>query len=478
MPESDDSILQRLREIVGDAGVLAGEADRQVFAYDGTPLLHRPPLCAVAPTAPAQVGDVLTAANELGFGVVARGSGTGLAGGAVPFDPDEAGGRPCVVILFPKWNEIEEIDEENLTAWVQPGVITQTLHQAVEARGLFYPPDPGSQRVCTIGGNVAMNSGGLRGLKYGVTGDYVMGIEGYLPTGEFFRVGGKNVKDVAGYDLKRLLVGSEGTLGVFTRILVRLVPAPRTSRTLLAAFSRAVDGAATVRAIIAQKIIPATLEFVDNTTLRCVEDYAHVGLPLDAESLLLMETDGHPAQVEEEAEIMLRTAREHGATSVEVAETAAEADRLKTARRMAFTALARLRPTTLLEDITVPRSELPGMVEEVARIAKRNDILVGTFGHAGDGNLHPTILCDERDSAEMARVDRALDELFEAAVARGGTVTGEHGVGLAKRPYFNRLSVPGTLELTRRVRDAVDPNGVLNPSKILPPTVRSETLVV
>jgi glycolate oxidase len=311
-----------------------------------------------------------------------------------------------------------------------------------------------------------------------VTGDYVMGIDGYLATGEFFRVGGKNVKDVAGYDLKRLLVGSEGTLGVFTRILVKLVPKPRTSRTILAAYARAVDGAATVRAIIAAKIIPATLEFVDNMTLRCVEDYAHVGLPLDAESLLLMETDGHPGQVEEEAEVMLRIARENGATSIEVAETVEDADRLKSARRMAFSALARLRPTTLLEDITVPRSELPGMVEEVQRIAGRNDIMIGTFGHAGDGNLHPTILCDERDSAEMARVDRALDELFEAAVNRGGTVTGEHGVGLAKRPYFNRLTVSGTLELTRRVRNAVDPNGVLNPGKMLLPAVRSESLVV
>jgi glycolate oxidase len=286
------------------------------------------------------------------------------------------------------------------------------------------------------------------------------------------------VKDVAGYDLKRLLVGSEGTLAVFTRILVKLVPKPRSSRTLLAAFSRAVDGAATVHAIIAEKIIPATLEFVDNITLRCVEDYAHVGLPLDAESLILMETDGHPAQVEEEAAAMLRIAQEHGATSIEVAEAGADADRLKTARRMAFSALARLRPTTLLEDITVPRSELPEMVEEVRRIAERNNIMVGVFGHAGDGNLHPTILCDERDAAEMARVDRALDELFEAAVRRGGTVTGEHGVGLAKRPYFNRLTVSGTLELTRRVRNAVDPNGVLNPGKVLVPTVRSETLVV
>ncbi|MDX1532030.1 MAG: FAD-linked oxidase C-terminal domain-containing protein [Rhodothermales bacterium] len=467
-----DAVLQRLREIVGPERVKSEPADLQLYAYDATPLLHQPPLAAVAPPDAEAVQALLEAANELGFGVVPRGAGTGLAGASVP--PD----RDSVVLLFPQWNRILEIDEENLTAWVEPGVVTQRLHEAVEARGLFYPPDPGSMKICTVGGNVAQNSGGLRGLKYGVTGDYVMGIEGVLPTGEAFRTGGKCVKDVAGYDLKRLLVGSEGTLGVFTKLLLKLIPKPRATRTLLAVYPRAVDAAATVSAIIAARIIPATLEFVDRVTINCVEDYAQVGLPRTAESLLLMETDGHPAQVEEEAEAMARIARAHGAAEVEVAETAADADRLKTARRMAFTALARRKPTTILEDVTVPRSALPDMVEAVQQIAAEHDLLVGTFGHAGDGNLHPTILCDERDAAEMARVHAAMDRIFEAAVARGGTITGEHGVGLAKRPFFERLTVPGTLELTRRVRRAVDPNGVLNPGKVLTPAVRSETLVV
>lgn len=470
------ALLDRLKEVVGADRVKTSAAERELVAYDATPLLHQWPTAVVIPRSPEDVQALLVAANEDGFGLVARGAGTGLAGSAVPFD-SEAVGKPCVVVAFPSWSRIAEIDEENLTAWVEPGVVTQKLHAAVEARGLFYPPDPGSMRVCTVGGNVAQNAGGLRGLKYGVTGDYVMGIEGFLPTGEFFRVGGKNVKDVAGYDLKRLLVGSEGTLGVFTRLLVKLLPRPRATRTLLAAFPRAVDAAATVRAIIGEKIIPATLEFVDRVTLNCVEDFSRVGLPRAAESLLLMETDGHPAAVADEADAMARIAREHGG-EVELAESDADAERLKTARRMAFSALARLKPTTILEDVTVPRSELPGMVEEVQRIAQKNGLLVGTFGHAGDGNLHPTILCDERDAAEMQRVHRALDALFEAAVARGGTITGEHGVGLAKRPFFERLTPPGTLDLTRRVRAAVDPNGVLNPGKILAPTVRTETLIV
>ncbi|HYE96168.1 MAG TPA: FAD-linked oxidase C-terminal domain-containing protein [Rubricoccaceae bacterium] len=463
--------LDRLRALLGDDRVLASEADRELYAYDATPLLHQRPAAAVLPADAEQVQAVIELANEEGFGLVPRGAGTGLSGASVPADKD------AVVLLFPHWNRLIEVDEENLTAWVEPGLNTLAFATAVEARGLFYPPDPGSMKVCTLGGNVAQNAGGLRGLKYGVTGDYVMGIEGFLPTGEPLRVGGKNVKDVAGYDLKRLLVGSEGTLGVFTRLLLRLIPQPRARRTLLAAYPRAVDAAATVKAIIGEKIIPATLEFVDRVTLNCVEDYAHVGLPRDAESLLLMETDGHPAVVEEEATAMARIAQAHGG-QVEVAASEADAERLKTARRMAFTALARLRPTTILEDVTVPRSELPAMVEDVRRIATDYGLLVGTFGHAGDGNLHPTILCDERDPEEMHRVEQALDVLFEAAVARGGTITGEHGVGLAKRPFFERLTASGTLELTRRVRAAVDPNGVLNPGKILAPPVRTESLVV
>jgi glycolate oxidase len=468
----DDAILSRLRQILGPERVLDRPADRQLYAYDATPLLHQPPLAAVEPPDAAAVGKVIELANEMGFGLVPRGAGTGLSGASVPTDQHQ------VVLLFPKWNRILEIDEENLTAWVEPGVVTQQLHSEVEARGLFYPPDPGSMKICTIGGNVAQNSGGLRGLKYGVTGDYVMGIEGFLPTGEPFSTGGKNVKDVAGYDLRRLLVGSEGTLAVFTRVLLRLVPRPRARRTLLAIFSRQVDAAATVRGIIAARIIPATLEFLDRVTINCVEDYANIGLPRTAESLLLMETDGHPVVVEEEAAAMADIARRHGAVSVELAETDADAERLKTARRTAFSALARVKPTTILEDVTVPRSELPGMVEAVQEIASRHGVMIGTFGHAGDGNLHPTILCDERDAEEMTRVERAMDDIFEAAVSRGGTITGEHGVGIAKRPFFERHASAGSLELMRRMRGAIDPNGILNPGKVLTPTVRSESLVV
>ena len=465
------ALAAALRQLLGPDAVRDRPAELELYAYDATPLLHQPPAAVVAPRTPDDVQRLVAWANAEGVGLVPRGAGTGLSGASVPADKD------CVVVLFPSWNRLLEVDEENLTATVEPGHNTLAFAEAVAQRGLFYPPDPGSMKVCTLGGNVAQNAGGLRGLKYGVTGDYVMGIEGVLATGEPFRVGGKNVKDVAGYDLKRLLVGSEGTLAVFTRLLLRLIPPPAATRTLLAAFPRAVDAAATVSAIIAERVIPCTLEFVDRTTLHCVEDYARVGLPRDAESLLLMETDGHPAAVADEAEAMARIAAAHGGR-VEVARSEADAERLKTARRMAFSALARLRPTTILEDVTVPRSALPGMVEEVQRIAAAHGLLVGTFGHAGDGNLHPTILCDERDADEMRRVHDALDALFEAAVARGGTITGEHGVGLAKRPFFERHASAGALALTRRVRAAVDPRGILNPGKILTPSVHTESLAV
>ncbi|MCS7081653.1 MAG: FAD-binding protein [Bacteroidetes bacterium] len=456
-----------LREQLGAERVLDQPEVRAAYAYDGTPLLRAMPLAVVRPQDVEQVQTVLRLANELGFGVVPRGSGTGLSGGAVP-------SKHSVVLLFPEWNRIEALDTANATVWVQPGVITAHLHATVEAAGWFYPPDPGSMRISTIGGNVAENAGGLRGLKYGVTKHYVLAIEGVLPTGEWFRAGSQCVKDVAGYNLTDLLVGSEGTLAVFTRILLRLIPKPPASEVLLAVFDRQVAAAEAVAAILERRIVPAMLEFLDRVTVRCVEDYAHVGLPQEAEALLLIELDGHPAQVQEEAELVEGICRACEASLLCRAASQEQAEALKTARRAAFSALARLKPTAILEDVTVPRSELPGMVGAIQEIAARYELTIGTFGHAGDGNLHPTILADARDPQEMARVERALEEIFEAAVRRSGTITGEHGVGLAKKPFLERLSPSGTLELMRRLRKAIDPNEVLNPGKIISLAPRCE----
>ena len=459
--------LQALRAILGPQGVLTEPEDRLCYSYDATAMMKSTPAAVLIPESSEQIASVITFANHVGLPIITRGSGTGLSGGSVPL-------KEGIVVSTLRLNRILEIDEENLTATVEPGVITADLHQAVEARGLFYPPDPGSMKVCTLGGNVAENAGGLRGLKYGVTRDYVMGLEVVLPSGEVMWTGGKCPKDVAGYDLRQILVGSEGTLGVFTKILVKLVPKPALKKTLLAVFPSMEAAAATVAAVIAAKIIPATLEFLDQTTIRCVEDFAGIGLPLEAGAILLMESDGHPAAAADEAETMRSLALEQGASSVQVAKDEQEAQRLSSARRMAFPALARMRPTTVLEDVSVPRSRLVEMVSKVREIAKRENLMIGTFGHAGDGNLHPTILLDERDPDEVARMHRGFEAIVEAALELGGTLTGEHGVGLLKRDFLERYFPQAAVDMMRKFRLSMDPNQIMNPGKMFHPAPRRE----
>lgn len=461
------SHLDELAAIVGEKGVLVGYEDLLSFSYDATAMMQAIPAAVVIPNSSDEIARVVAFANEAKIQLVTRGSGTGLSGGSVPL-------QHSVVLSTLKLNRVLEVDQENLTATVEPGVITAQLHKIVEELGLFYPPDPGSMKICTIGGNVAENSGGLRGLKYGVTRDYVMGLEVVLPTGEVMWTGSKCPKDVAGYDLRHILIGSEGTLGVFTKILVKLVPKPKAKRTLMAAFSSMEAAAATVSEIIAAKIIPATLEFLDKTTIACVEEYAHIGLPTDAGAILLMESDGHPVVASEEAETMDRLARASGATYVRVAASDEEAVELATARRMALPALARMRPTIMLEDISVPRSRLVEMVRRVGEIAKKEDLTIGTFGHAGDGNLHPTIMLDERDAEEVARMHRGFGAIVEAALELGGTLTGEHGTGLLKRDFLEKYFPKEAIEMMRRFRASMDPNGILNPGKMFTHAPRRE----
>jgi glycolate oxidase len=306
----------------------------------------------------------------------------------------------------------------------------------------------------------------LRGLKYGVTRNYVMGMEVALPTGELMWTGNKCVKDVAGYSLKDLFIGSEGTLGIITKVLLRLIPKPAAKRTMVATFARMDQAAEAVSAIIAAQIIPCTLEFLDRMTIHCVEDYAKIGLPLDCDALLLMETDGHPAVVADEAARMEKCCRERGCLEVRLAKDEAEADQLAGARRSAFSALARVAPTTILEDATVPRSELAGMIRFVQAIAAKYQLKIGTFGHMGDGNLHPTFLTDERNSDEMHRVEEAFKEIFDEAVRLGGTITGEHGVGLAKKSFLPKFLGDAQTRVMRELRKVLDPNGILNPGKM------------
>lgn len=455
----DSSVLARLREIVGADHVLTAREDLIPYSFDGTAALQQMPGAVVLARRREDVVAILRLANETRTPVVTRGSGTGLSGGSLP-------SPGCLVLCLVKLDRIIEVDTANLTLLAESGVTTVAIADAAAAAGLFYPPDPGSMKISTIGGNVAENSGGLRGLKYGITRNYVMGLEVVLPDGEVLWTGNKCVKDVAGYSLRDLFVGSEGTLGVITRVLLKLLPKPAAKRTLVATFDQMDRAAQTVSDIIAAKIIPCTLEFLDRTTIRCVEDFAKVGLPLDCEALLLMEADGHPAAVAEEAERMEALARANGALEVRIARDEAEANRLAAARRSAFSALARVAPTTILEDATVPRSELARMIRFVDQVAKKHGLRIGTFGHMGDGNLHPTFLTDERNHAEMERVHLAFREIFDEAIRLGGTITGEHGIGVAKREFLPKFAGDASMRVMRELRRALDPNGILNPGKM------------
>ncbi|HXW06482.1 MAG TPA: FAD-linked oxidase C-terminal domain-containing protein [Vicinamibacterales bacterium] len=454
-----EPLLDALRGIVGVESVLSEKEDLVPYSFDGTATLRAWPGAVLFPEATAQVAACVTLAARDKVPIVTRGSGTGLSGGSVPVPG-------CLVLCLARMNAILRVDPRNLTLRAQPGAVTQRIDEAAAAHGLFYPPDPGSQRISTIGGNVAENSGGLRGLKYGVTRDYVMGLEVVLADGRVVRLGSECVKDVAGYSLKDLFVGSEGTLGIITEVLLKLVPRPAARRTMLALYDSIADAAETVSAIVAARIIPCTLEFLDRTTASCVEEYARVGLPTDCEAVLLMETDGHPAAVEDEARQMEAIARAHRARDVRAARDDAEAGQLASARRNAFSALARRRPTTILEDVTVPRTELARMVSFIAETAAALNLQIGTFGHMGDGNLHPTFLTDERDADEMERVHRALDAIMTRALEVGGTITGEHGVGLAKKSWLRQQAGTAGLDLMRQVKTALDPQGLLNPGKI------------
>jgi len=453
------SIFGQLASILPADRILSGAEDLIPYSFDGTATLSRRPVAVVLANTTDEVSRLLRWANETRTPIIARGSGTGLAGGSVP-------SVGSVIMCLSRFDKVLELDRRNLTMMVEPGVTTQTIFEQADAAGLLYPPDPGSMKISTIGGNVANNSGGLRGLKYGVTKDYVMGFEIVLPNGDVVWIGNKCVKDVAGYSLREVFIGSEGTLGVFTKILLCLLPKPAAKKTLLAVYAKMEQAAETVSAIIAHPIIPCTLEFLDRTTINCVEDFAKVGLPREAEAVLLMETDGHPAVIAEEAEIMAQLARKNGALEVRVAATTEDSLRLATARRSAFAALARVAPTTILEDVTVPRSELAGMVAFIQGLAQRHNLRIGVFGHMGDGNLHPTFLTNEKDEAEMHRVELAFGEIVTETVRRGGTITGEHGVGLAKKKYLPE-SVGGlNVEIMRNLKRLFDPNLILNPGKM------------
>ncbi|MCC5801048.1 glycolate oxidase subunit GlcD [Rossellomorea vietnamensis] len=463
-------IKNQLVSIVGEDNYRDTPAEKLVYSYDATPNYQSMPDAIIVPRSTGEVSAIVKICNEHRIPIVPRGSGTNLCAGTCPTE----GG---LVLLFTHMNNILELDEENLTITVQPGVVTLDLIHAVEAKGLFYPPDPSSMKISTIGGNINENSGGLRGLKYGVTRDYVLALEAVLPNGDIIRTGGKLAKDVAGYDLTRLFVGSEGTLCVITEATLKLVPMPETKQTMLALYQDIEAAAKSVSNIISNRIIPTTLEFLDQPTLEVVEDFAKIGLPTDVKAVLLIEQDGPPEVVARDMKRIEEVCVENDAVSVQLAKTEIESDALRTARRSALSALARLKPTTILEDATVPRSEIAKMVKAINDIAERHELKICTFGHAGDGNLHPTVATDARDHDEMERVEAAFEEIFAHAIELGGTITGEHGVGMMKAPYLEwKLGAEG-INAMKMIKQSFDPKNIMNPNKVFAKESRKRVVI-
>lgn len=455
----DAAAVDALAAIVGAEHVQTAAGVLAAYSRDATPLHRGRPGVVVFPADTAEVAAVLRLATQRRIPVVPRGAGTNLCAGTVP----AYGG---IVLVLTRLDRIIEVSAAELLAVAQAGVSTARLADAVAGHGLLYPPDPGSRTVSTLGGNVATCAGGLRGLKYGVTRNYVRGVRAVLPTGEVIQAGGRLWKDVAGYDLTRLLTGSEGTLAVITEVTVGLLPAPAASGTGLAYFPSLVESGRAVARILASGILPATLEFLDRRCIAAVEAYAGLGLDVNAGALLLFGDDGPSELVQQNLDRMAELCRADGAASVTVAGGAAQAEALLAARRCSLPALARLAPVTILEDIAVPPPVIAEIVDQIERIAQRHGVTIATFGHAGDGNLHPTACVDPTEEGAVPRAHAAFDEIFQAAIAAGGTITGEHGVGAAKLAHLPALLGADQLALLRRIKAAFDPAGILNPGKV------------
>jgi len=457
----DHALVQQLQEAIGPNNVLFSLEDRVAYSYDGTFEQDLPDV-AVLPESNEDVSAIIRIAAEHKSPVIPRGMASGLAAASVPF----GGG---IVLSLTRMNRILEIDEENRTARVEAGIITADLEAAVEKLGLFYPPDPSSNEQSTIGGNIACNAGGPRCLKYGVTGDYVMGLTVVLHDGQVLQTGGKAIKNVVGYDLTALFVGSEGTLGVITEALLRLTTKPKAVRTARAEFPVLEDASRTVNAILDAGVVPATLEMMDETAIACIEEAMELGLPLDVEAILIIETDGADEEtVLREIETVAKICQENGAREVKVARTEEEREQLWRARRSVSPSLARKAPNKLGEDITVPRSAIPEAIRRIKQIGTDHGFLIVVFGHAGDGNLHPNILFDKRDDRQWEEVQKIVGEIFRVALDLDGTLSGEHGVGTLKRPYMERALGPLSLDVQRRIKEVLDPHGILNPGKVLP----------
>ena len=454
----DDRIKQALIEIVGEKNYTDSLIDRVAYSYDASEHKHRP-ACAVWPEETEHVSKILKLANREKFPVVPRGAGTGLSGMAVPAE----GG---LVLDLNHMNKILKISIEDRLAIVQPGVVYADLEKALAPHQFFFPPDPASGKVATLGGNVNTNAGGLKGAKYGTTRDYVLGLEVVLPDGRMMRTGSKAMKSVSGYDLTRLFVGSEGTLGVVTEITLKINPKPTAASTSQATFDNLEDAGRAVSQIMHSGIIPSALEILGRDTISAINQNTDLNLP-EVDAMLLAETDGFtPQETDYQMQKIIEVFNKNNPREIKQARTEEEVQELWAARKSAYAVLARIKTHFVLEDVTVPMSNIAKLLKGIENIAKKHHLQIATFGHAGDGNLHPQILYDGYNPEEVRRTEAASADLFQLAINLDGTLTGEHGIGLSKAPYMALEHDPVAMDVMRSLKKTFDPNNILNPGKM------------
>ena len=451
---------KRLEEILAPAWTTSDPADLACYGYDATRIESLPDI-VMRPSTAAEIAGILRFASAEEIPVVPRGMGSGFAGGSVPV-------RGGILLSLERMNRIQEIDEENLTAVVEPGVVTAELHRRAREKGLYYPPDPSSSEFCTIGGNIAQGASGPHSVKYGGTKDYLLGLELVTPTEEILRAGGRTVKRAVGYDLVRLIVGSEGTLAVVTRAILKLIPYPECRVGLLALFPSIYDASRAITEIVRSKASPSVLEYMDEASLGIMDAHSRFGLPAETRSILMIETDGSKSSASEEAEWISALCYQSRALRVDFARTEEETARIWKARKALSQTLYRIKPAKINEDIVVPRSKVGEMVSGLADLGKKYGLTIVSFGHAGEGNLHVNIMTDQKGSQEWDRAQEAVAEIFRLALSLGGSLSGEHGIGLSKRPYFSLEVDSVAVKMMKEVKRAFDPKGILNPGKIFP----------
>jgi len=459
----NDQAKQELRVVVGEENALDSELDKFSYSYDSSfePLLpaHIPDI-VIRPLTTEEVSKVMAIADKYKIPVTPRGAASGRTGGSIPLE----GG---ISLSLDRMTKIIELDEKNMMVTVEAGVRTIDLYNCCAAKGLFFPPDPASWKMSTIGGNVGENAGGMRAVKYGVTGDYVMGLEVVLADGTIINTGGKAVKNVTGYDLTSLFVGSEGTLGVITKVLCKLIPMPKMRGTIQILFKSLDDGCALINQLLQSNIVPAAAEIMDKISLDAVAKRRNMKLDPSVESCVIIETDGKDAEaLDFQAKRIETVAKECGAVNFRVASSQEETDELWAIRRTMSSAISALAPNRIGEDISVPRSEFPEVVRRIKEISQKHNLTIAVFGHAGDGNLHPSILCDLNNPEEAKRAHHAADDIFDAALAVGGTLSGEHGIGITKKPYIYKALGESGVRTMQAVKQALDPKGIMNPGKI------------